>query len=373
MNKNKLKKSNIFIHIPKTGGTTINTAMNNSYWQTKPDFHYRHIIRDTRESNAGDIFDPKNINKYLNYHLFMMMRDPIDRTASEYYFMREKKSFMHLISKKPTSFKNYIKSKHTQNGVINFLKGRTFFSTIPSTQKDLEDIIECIQNTPIKTGIFEHFEDSMNYFSKDSNLTWKKKIEVKRITFIRPKKEEIDEEVKGLILENNKLDVKLYEYCYTSFKKEQGIYLSSKVKFIKDKYNHVIPYANNYCFFEFCLENKKFISVHESLFKPLTFYIINDLKIKDVKTFVELWNISFINAMKDYFNDGTLTKELMKIEVSTIDPFQLTVKYSECIDSFFEKEKLHFHQYYKAMGFKKGYVPVLKSDISSRLFGLFGK
>jgi len=278
-----------------------------------------------------------------------------------------------LISKRPTSFKNYIKSKHTQNGVINFLKGRPFFSTIPSTQKDLEDIIECIQKIPIKTGIFENFEDSMNYFSKDSNLTWKKKVEVKRITFIRPKKDDIDKETKELILENNKLDVKLYEFCYNSFKKEQGIYLSSKMKFIKDKYNHVIPYAYNYCFFEFCMENKKFISVHESLFKPLTFYIINDLKIKDGKTFVELWNRSFINAMKDHFYDCILTKELTKIENTTVDPFQVTIKYSECIDSFFKKEKLYFHQYYKSMTFKKSYVPILKSNISSKLFGFFGK
>lgn len=279
---------------------------------------------------------------------------------------------MHLISKRPTSFKNYIKSKHTQNGVINFLKGRPFFSTIPSSQQDLEDIIECIQKTPIKTGVFEHFEDSMNYFSKDSNLTWKKKIEVKRITFIRPKKNDIDDEIKTLILENNKLDVKLYQYCYDSFKKEQGV-LSSKIKFNKDKYNHVIPYAYNYCFFEFCMENKKFISIHESLFKPLTFFIINDLKIKDGKTFVELWNRSFINAMRDHFNEGTLTMELLKIEINSVDPFQVTIKYSKCIYSFFEKESMHFHQYYKAMNFKKSYVPKLKFNISSKLYGFFGK
>jgi len=373
MNKHQQKKSNIFIHIPKTGGTTINAAMNNSYWQIKPDFNYRHILRGTRETNVGDIFNPKSINKYSDYHVFMMLRDPIDRIASEYYFMKEKKSFMHLISKRPISFEKYIKSKHTQNGVINFLKGRPFFSTIPSTQEDLNDIIECIQKTPIKTGIFEHFEDSMNYFSKDSNLTWKKKVEVKRITFIRPKKEDIDTKTKELILENNKLDAELYKYCYTSFKKEKGVYLSSKMKFIKDKYNHVIPYAFNYCFFEFCLDNKKFISVHESLFKPLTFYIINDLKIKDGKTFVELWNRSFINAMKDHFYGCALTNELTDIEINNIDSFQLTIIYSKCIDSFFEKEKIHFHQYYKSMTFKKSYVPNLKSNISSKLFGFFGK
>ena len=77
--------------------------------------------------------------------------------------------------------------------------------------------------------------------------------------------------------------------------------------------------------------------------------------------------------MRDHFNEDTLTMELLKIEINTVDPFQVTIKYSECIDSFFKKEKLHFHQYYKAMTFKKSYVPELKSNISSKLFGFFGK
>ena len=35
-----MERDSIFIHIPKTGGTTINTAINNSYWQTEVNFFY---------------------------------------------------------------------------------------------------------------------------------------------------------------------------------------------------------------------------------------------------------------------------------------------------------------------------------------------
>ncbi len=44
----QLKNKNIFIHIPKTGGTAINCAMNNSERQTQADFNYRHIDYQTK-------------------------------------------------------------------------------------------------------------------------------------------------------------------------------------------------------------------------------------------------------------------------------------------------------------------------------------
>ena len=66
-------------------------------WQTTPDFHYRHIIYDTKRSNSKDIFNPSNYDKYLEYNLFTMLRNPVDRMISEYYFMKDRAEFMNML------------------------------------------------------------------------------------------------------------------------------------------------------------------------------------------------------------------------------------------------------------------------------------
>ena len=54
-----INKENLTLYtFQKTGGTTINTAMNNSFWQKQAvGFNYRHILPN-KVSNSGDIFDP---------------------------------------------------------------------------------------------------------------------------------------------------------------------------------------------------------------------------------------------------------------------------------------------------------------------------
>ncbi len=54
-------------------------------------------MSDTKKSNAGDIFDEKNFNKYSHFDVIMMLRHPVDRAISEYYFMKERKEFMKLL------------------------------------------------------------------------------------------------------------------------------------------------------------------------------------------------------------------------------------------------------------------------------------
>ena len=110
-----MTRENIFIHIPKTGGTTINTSIEGTYWGTEPNFYYRHLVLKTKRSNSADIFNPLNYDKYKDYNIFMMLREPIDRMISEYYFLRERKNFMDLLRSQPRNFSEYIKNIQTQN------------------------------------------------------------------------------------------------------------------------------------------------------------------------------------------------------------------------------------------------------------------
>ena len=242
----------------------------------------------------------------------MMLRHPIDRVTSEYYFIRERKEFIDLLKNKPKDFASYINNKQTQNGVVNFLVGRRMYDLHAANNSDLENVLEVIDNVPIHVGIFEQFAISMKYISEITGINWKKNIEVKRMTFKRPQVDDLSEEVKDLILEKNQLDLKLYEYCLAKFNSISSEYDETKINFIKDKYNHVIPYSAKCCFFEFCMENKRFIKQNFNYFKSLTFYLLNTKKIRDGKEYTTTWNETFLNSIEDQFPNSDFSKILNK-------------------------------------------------------------
>jgi len=364
-----MNDKNIFIHIPKTGGTTINAAMNNSSWQTKPGFNYRHIIAD-KTSNSGDIFDPVNIEKYKAYTIFMMLRDPIDRIISEYYFIKDRKEFIDLIKNKPKDFKAYIKSRQTQNYVVNFLKGRRIYDLHTAKEQDLKDILEAVEKLPIHMGVFENFSESLTYFSENTGIKWKKKIEVKRMTFKRPKPSEISNEIRELIIENNQLDVQLYNYAVKKFNELNPELIKTNISFTKDKYNHVIPYCIKWCFFEFCMDNKKFIKQNFEYFKSLTFFLINEKGIRDGKTYTQAWNESFINTISTHFPNSDFEKSLISAFNISNEPLEQTNEIAKALDLFFNENKNKANNFYKPLVFKAEQVKTIsKRGFLSRFFG----
>ena len=76
----------IFIHIPKTGGTSIEYSLCNvkekvQRWKHKPDHS---VAKDYFIDNPGE---------YWGYHKVTVVRDPVEREASLYKFMAGTRNF----------------------------------------------------------------------------------------------------------------------------------------------------------------------------------------------------------------------------------------------------------------------------------------
>ena len=318
---------NIFIHIPKTGGTTINCVMNKTDWQTKPDFNYRHILYESKRSNSKDIFNPMNYEKYADYDIFMLLRDPIDRLISEYFFIRDRHEFLSLIKPVPKNLKAYVSSRQTSNYMTGFLLGKRMFDTDLVDRDDLELVINSIERLNIHVGIFEDYARSLNYFADVTGIKWPKTIDIKRMTLNRPGKEEVSEDIKSIIREKNTLDYELYEYCRKRF---EAIDLKKirPISFDGDKYNYVMKYTQRFNLLELALRDKSFIARQNRFFTALNMHLHKTLKLHDGRDYVRLWNTFFISAMKKAFPNKSITKRLSSLDPG-MEPLELTKAFCE--------------------------------------------
>jgi hypothetical protein len=316
-----MNSKNIFIHIPKTGGTTINCAMNNSQWQTKPDFNYRHIIYETKKSNSKDIFLPEYYSKYLEFKIFMLLRNPIDRLISEYYFIKDRQEFMSLIRPIPRNLKEYITNKQTNNYMIGFLVGKRMYDKSYVNNDDYELVIKAIEKLNIHVGLFEEFEKSLNYFSTQTKIKWPKNIPIKRITLSRPKFDDVSDEIKDLIVKHNSLDFKLYNYCKTRFdNKTLPLDKNSNFNFVGNKYDYVLKYTERFILLEIAIKNKLFIEKHHTFFNSLNLHLHNELRLRKGEDYVFIWNKYLVVSIDEAFKDTPLANFLNQIELNNTDP-----------------------------------------------------
>jgi len=81
----------IFIHIPKTGGSSIETSLNckndSSGYGTKDGKARQHYTWKDYEKNY--------LNKYKNYYKFSIIRNPYTKVLSDYYFLKNEAKITH--------------------------------------------------------------------------------------------------------------------------------------------------------------------------------------------------------------------------------------------------------------------------------------
>lgn len=211
----KKKNLTIFLHIPKTGGSTLNSIFTRQY--TEKEFH-NHDYFDQKviplsELNEGH---KKRINAVSGhhffgvheffdkpYHYFTMLRHPVDRVLSLYYFLKEK-NYPGYEWMKDMTLEEFIEtSPEANNNQTTLLCG---YQTTPDVilAKERIDSFDMV-------GITEFFDESLYLLRK--NFNWRD-IHYKRvnITKSRLSKDDVPDATIKLIEKYNAMDIAVYNY-----------------------------------------------------------------------------------------------------------------------------------------------------------------
>ena len=308
-----LKDNQIFIHVPKTGGTTLNCALHGTDIPQKNSFNFRHIAYDTKLSTCGDIFNPLKNDKYRDFKIFMMLRHPVDRILSEYYFIREREEFFSLLKPRPNSFEEYALHAQTNNYVVSFLLGNKIYNKKRPNEDDFEQILNVIEDLNITMGIYEHFEDSLALFQREIGISWPKTIESKRVTIFRPPLHDINQSLYDKIMIKNQWDVKLYEYGLNKFQERNSFgKLSSKIK--KNRFDYVLVYTNSHFLLELVMNGHPFLAKHKDYFNELQRYLA-DLRLSNGEEYLRMYRVALLKALKRNQLDAVWNEFFLKVEM----------------------------------------------------------
>lgn len=229
----------IFIHIPKAGGSTLHTIIEKQYKNNEIyGINGKCIDNDIQKFIKSPI-EKKNKIKCLKGHMpfglhkyfknqfqyITMLRDPIERSISEYYYLKNKSKGQLAITirNKNMDFVDYLNSNIAIN-VSNIQTRLIAGVNEPILKRHPRKITENDLNIAKKNlnnfqafGLLEYFDLSILLFQK--KLNWKNNILYTRQNTNKKKleKEKINKSTIKLIIKRNKHDIALYEYAKLIF------------------------------------------------------------------------------------------------------------------------------------------------------------
>lgn len=215
----------IFIHIPKTGGCTLHSIIHKqyrNYYDIKPSFWWR-PPEDT--SSLLDYLDELGVKKLevlrghiqfgIHKHLpqkkytyITLVRNPIERVVSLYYYIRssEKDNWHHIV-KKMTLYE-FVTSNFFNPGTLN-VQTRLIAG---NNRDDLKTAKNNLKEHFSVVGITERFDETLCIIEK--KLGWKvDKYENQNVTKNRPSINEIPNEIIEIIVKKNQKDIELYNFA----------------------------------------------------------------------------------------------------------------------------------------------------------------